>query len=97
MKKITLATIKSFINKTNDLYISTRSTFDGMQDCVTSTGKKEFVKAERTERFMENTCGIVGAWFVKGSRDYFVEYNDGKFAGFEVHNCCGKFIVAKPI
>jgi len=97
MKKITLATVKSFINKTADLHISTRSTFDGMQDCVASTGNREFAKANRTDEFIENTFGIVGAWFVKGSRDYFTEYNDGKFAGFEVYNCCGKFILAKPI
>ena len=35
MKKITRTTIKSFIKKNfDDLYISTRSRFNGMIDCV---------------------------------------------------------------
>ncbi len=97
MKKITLATIKSFIKKTPDLHISIQSHFDGMQDCVTSSIDKSFALAQRDAKFIENTMGIHGAWFVKGSRDYFSEYKDDKFFGYTVSNCCGTFVIAKPI
>jgi len=97
MKKITLATIKSFIKKTPDLHISIQSHFDGMQDCVTSSIDKSFALAQRNAKFIENTMGIHGAWFVKGSRDYFSEYKDDKFFGYTVSNCCGTFVIAKPI
>jgi len=97
MKKTTLSTIKSFIKNTQDLHISVSSTFDGMQDCVTSCKDKSFMLAERNAGFLENTMGIKGAWFVKGSRDYFSDYVDDKFVGYEISNCCGTFILAKPI
>ena len=51
MKKITRTTIKSFIKKNfDDLYISTRSRFNGMIDCVDACADQSFYKVERDER-----------------------------------------------
>lgn len=97
MKRTTLATIKSFVKNTSNLHISVNSRFDGMQDCVTSCKDKSFSPAIRDASFHENTMGIKGAWFVKGSKDYFYDYKDDKFEGYEISNCCGKFILVKPI
>ena len=94
-KKLTRATIKSFIRKAGkDLLISTRSRFDGMTDCVQSTDSKEFSPALLAERYCDNNMGIQGAWFVLGSRDWFTAYDNGEVTGFEVSNCCGSFILA---
>ena len=51
MKKITRTTIKSFIKKNfDDLYISTRTRFNGMIDCVDACADQSFHKVERDER-----------------------------------------------
>lgn len=96
-KKITLATIKSFINnemKNDKLYIASLSSFDGMVDCVMPSDDKNFKKAVKSERNSENDLGVAGAWFVKGSRDSFETFENDEFKGFEVYNCCGSFILA---
>ena len=50
MKKITRTTIKSFIKKNfDDLYISTRTRFNGMIDCVDACADQSFHKVERDE------------------------------------------------
>jgi hypothetical protein len=93
MAKVTLRTIKSFINKNrNNLYIMNKSDFNGMVDCVMPSEDKSFRKAEEGDR--DNELGIKGAWFVGSSRDYFEEYNFGEFKGYEVSNCCGNFVLA---
>jgi hypothetical protein len=70
-KRITLATVKSFIKKNIDnLYINKKSSFDGMTDCVERLAGG-FGKAVRTTEHVEHTNGIKGAWFVGSSRDYF--------------------------
>lgn len=94
VKKITLATIKAFVRKNEDsLYIMKKSSFDGMVDGVRACEDRAFRPVEN-EAHHEATMGIKGAWFVRGSRDYFNEYDDGKFKGYEVSNCCGSFILA---
>lgn len=98
-KKITLATVKSFVKKNFDnLYIKNESDFDGMQDCVTQCEDKPFRKVKKDERDNEytnkRTLCIAGAWFVGSSRDYFSEYEDNNFTGIEVYNSCGSFILA---
>ena len=96
--KTTLATIKSFIKKSNNLYIKNLSSFSGYTDCVEYLDSPTFQKAvsPADDRNHKNCLGIQGAWFVFGSRDYFREYDDGEFIGYEVYNCCGKFILATP-
>ena len=94
-KKITLATVKSFVKKNFDnLYIRNDSDFDGMQDCVVSTGDSSFRKVETDERCSDRTLGIKGAWFVGSSRDYLKSYENDNFKGIEVYNSCGSFILA---
>ena len=92
--KITLSTIKAFVRKNPDLLIKCVSDFDGMTDCVEQNRGAQFKKAEPSERNPENTLGIRGAWFVKGSRDYFTPFQENGLKGFEVYNCCGSFILA---
>jgi len=93
MPKTTLTTIKSFIRKNTNLYISTKSRFDGMVDCVMPCDNKLFEPVKPSNE-SKNTLGIEGAWFVFDSRDYFYDYEDSEFKGYEVSNCCGKFILA---
>lgn len=95
--KATKATFKSFIKKNaGNIYILVKSSFDGMVDGCSSTGQRNFVKAETTERNIENTVGINGVWLVGSSRDYFTPFENESFVGFEVMNCCGYFKVAVP-
>lgn len=95
MAKITKTTIKSFIKKNFDnLYIKKTSHFDGMTDGVENIENPTFLKVEKDERIPENTLGVAGAWFVGQSRDYFYDYEDDNFKGYEISNCCGGFILA---
>jgi hypothetical protein len=92
----TLTTIKSFIRKNPDLYINNLSNFDGMVDCVMPCEDRGFRKATAPDQGYnhENKLGIQGAWFVFGSRDYIRSYDDDRFSGYEISNCCGHFILA---
>jgi hypothetical protein len=92
-KKITLATLKSFIRKNNgNLYINVTSDFNGMTDCVeqVSNGVSKCVYENEYERY---TLGIKGVWVVGGTRNYFTSFEDDKFKGIKVSNCCGSFVV----
>ena len=89
----TLTTIKSFIRKNPALYISTKSRFDGMVDCVMPCDDKDFSPVQPSDGY-KNTLGIAGAWFVFDSRDSIWAYEDEHFKGYEVYNCCGSFILA---
>ena len=94
-KKITLATFKSFIKKNaENLLVNEVSSFDGMHDCVMSSEKIGFTKITKTENNVNHTLGIVGLWLVGSSRDYFRTYEDEKYTGIEVYNCCGSQIIA---
>ena len=97
MKKITRTTIKSFIKKNfDDLYISTRTRFNGMIDCVDACADQSFHKVERDERerIHDTSLGIKNAYFVGSSRDYFQPYDLDGFKGYEIYNCVGSFILA---
>ena len=92
--KTTKATIKSFVRKNNgNLFINVRYSFDGMVDGCT-TRNDGFVKVESTTDHTDHTLGVVGAWLVNGSRDYFTPYNKNGYIGYEISNCCGNFILA---
>ena len=94
MKKITLATVKSFIRKnSNNLFINVKSSFDGMTDGCEPCNNG-FMVAVPAQDHIENNLGINGAWVVGSSRDYFTPYFKDGFSGIEVYNCCGKFILA---
>lgn len=96
-KRVTLSTIKAFIKREmarGNLYISNKSDFDGMVDCVMPCDNKGFRKATAPNCVSENNQGVNGAWFVRSSRDYFQPFADENFIGYEVSNCCGDFILA---
>lgn len=95
-KKITLATIKSFVRKSANLHISEKSRFDGMVDCVMPTENNGFTPVIASDKHQQYTLGIQGAWFVLGGGDRFSAYEDEKFVGYSVYNCCGSFLLAVP-
>lgn len=96
MKKITIATVKSFIKKNElNLLINVKSRFDGMTDGVESQNGG-FNKIRKSERFHNNTLGILGVWFTPSTRNWCETYEDELYQGFRVDNCCGCFIVAIP-
>lgn len=93
-KRITLATVKSFIRKNDGrIHINVKSRFNGMIDGL-EFNNDGFSKAEKTEWNQEYTLGIAGAWFVGSSRDRFSDFDDGKYSGIRVSNACGSFILA---
>jgi hypothetical protein len=96
MKKVTLSTIKSFLKKNEgQILIKVDSKFDSMTDCVERVNDG-FTFAKKHNGVNSNyTLGLDGAWFVGSSRDYFKVYEDEKFQGFYIYNCCGSFTIAK--
>lgn len=93
-KKITLATLKSFVNKNKEqLYLKVESSFSGMTDMV-ETIEQPFSKAEAYDGNLKNTLGFRGIWLVGSSRDYIKTFENDTFKGFAVSNCCGDFLVA---
>lgn len=95
-KKVTLATVKSFIKKNiNDLYIRMDSRFDGMVDCVMPNSEANFSKVDPTKLdFSKPDFGLEGFWHVGQSSDYFEFFQENNMTGFKVSNCCGSSILA---
>ena len=77
-----------------NLYISCKTSFDGMVDGCTSCSDKGFKPVTMIDSNLSSTLGISGAWFVGGSRNLFNTYEDENFTGIEVYNCCGSFVLA---
>ena len=97
MKKTTRATIKSFIKKQHadkNLYVKTKSSFDGMVDMVTDV-QDDFRKVDEINMEKEYDFGIRGLWLVGGSRDWFKDYEDEKYIGYEIYNCCGSSLIVR--
>lgn len=93
-KKITLATVKSFIKKNKEnLFINVKSRFSGMTDGL-ENHNNGFQKVEVAKEMDEFTLGIKGAWFVRESRDWFSAFEENKFSGIKISNSCGSFIIA---
>ena len=94
MKKITKATVKSFIRKNaGKIYVKVESSFSGMTDAIERI-EDDFDLAKESTRNVDHTFGIEGAWFVGHSRDYCRPYEDEKYNGFYIHNACGSFVLA---
>jgi hypothetical protein len=107
-KKITKATVKSFIRKNRaSLLINVESSFDGMVDGVRDTGSRDFspichrdyydrelCKFVEVSHDCENSMGIRGVWFVHGPRNSCRRFETETLVGFEVYNCCGTWKVA---
>lgn len=95
MSKITLRTLKSFITKNRDkLHIQVKSRFDGMVDCVTHNEAPQFAPVRDAHNPHKNNFGMAGVWFVFDSRDSYDAYDDGRYEGYSVYNCCGSFVLA---
>ena len=96
MNKTTRATIKSFIKreaKNNNLYVKTKSSFDGMTDCVQDV-KDNFRKVNEINFSDKYSFGIRGLLLVGQSRDSFDDYADQDYIGYKIYNCCGTSIIA---
>lgn len=83
-KKITMATLKSFIRRSESLFVSVEYAFDGRVDCVTVSGDCGIHPVSK-----ENAIGTNGVWCVGSSRDYFEYCEEGEYFGIRVYNCCG--------
>lgn len=95
MKKVTKATLKSFIKKNEGkLFIRSKSSFDGMVDGCTNESDRGFKSASKANEYGKYNLGYKGLWLVGSSGNYFNSYEDDKFVGIEVYNCCGNSIVA---
>lgn len=92
-KRITLATLKSFIKHNADnIHINLLSTFDSMIDCV-SNRNDGFKHTLFNGSKIKNTLGYDGIWVNRtGNGFYYFENKD--YIGIEVSNSCGNFIVA---
>lgn len=101
-KKITMATLKSFIRKEKgSLFVSVDSHFDGMVDCVMPNKDAGFTLAtedtESNEYFLKRTLGINGVWVVGESRDRIYPYDKDGYVGYHVYNACGSFTLAVKV
>ena len=93
-KKITLATVKSFIKRNEgNLYVKVCSRFSGMTDMVEDV-KDDFEPAQKTESNNNYNLGFDGIWCVGSSRDRFTLYRDKDYVGVNIYNCTGKCIIA---
>lgn len=87
-KKITMATLKSFIKNAKDLYVESVASFDGMTDCVESVENRELREISK-----DKAIGHGGVWCVGSSRDYFEFKETNTHFGIEVYNSCGSGIL----
>ena len=79
-----MATVKAFVRKNSDkLFVKVESSFDGMVDGVMPT-KDNFRQVKQEDAF-----GSKGVWVVGSSNDYITAYEDNKYIGFKIGNCCG--------
>lgn len=83
-KKITAATVKSFINKAEVLFVESISSFSGMSDCVEQNTDRKLVEVPK-----DKAIGHSGVWMVGSSRDYFTFKETETHYGIEVYNSCG--------
>jgi len=95
-KKITLATLKSFAKRNQEnIFTKELSSFDGMTDGVEYNPNANWSKTEiNPEKSNYYKTGIQGVYTVGSSRDYFSLYEDEKFTGIRIYNCCGTSILA---
>ena len=108
-KKITMATVKSFVKNADKLYVENLSSFDGMVDCVMPCQNSTMKEVSK-----ENALGHNGAYIVGSSRDYFeYQYKEIestseftftgvtfhcmqepiKYVGIKIYNSCGSAIL----
>jgi hypothetical protein len=93
--KFTISTLKSFAKRNADrLYVKETSSFDGMVDCVMpSEGAWRKTTVTQPKENAYYRLGIDGVYTV-GGRDKVDLYEDKKYIGLRVYNCCGESILA---
>lgn len=94
-KKITKATIKSFIRKNKDeIMVLHTNRFDAYCDGVRPVSEP----FERVEFRIENGKEVPSYLSVPLDirHNIFKPYNKNGMIGFEVYNCCGTYVVAIP-
>jgi len=95
MTKITKATIKSFIRKNEGcLYIKHLSKWDPTDDSLRSLSDPVFVRAEEPKEIDNYNLGVYGLFWMSGIRNTVYPFNNGEFQGYEIANCCGRWILA---
>jgi hypothetical protein len=87
-KKITLTTLKSFIKKSDKLFVETISSFSGMSDMVEMNEDRQLIEVSK-----EKAIGHEGVWIVGNSRDYFKFMETETHYGIKVYNACGSEIL----
>jgi hypothetical protein len=83
-KKITMATLKSFIKNANNLFVETKSRFNGMFDGIEYFKDTEMIQIEKAD-----AIGYKGVYCVGRSRDYFTYKEKDGYIGIQVSNACG--------
>lgn len=92
-KRITVTTVRAFIRKNQGkIFINVKLIFDGMQDGMAAKNEG-FLPATETTDNVENTFGIMNAWFTSGT-NYIVYYDSENYTGFSISNACAHFILA---
>lgn len=85
-KRITLATLKSFIrNSKRQLFVEQHSEFKLMTDMI------ESVDRDITPVEKEDAIGHKGVWCVFRASNYFKFAEKGGHYGITVCNCCGSW------
>lgn len=94
-KRITKATLKSFIKRNSDkIYTNELSSYDGMQDMVTKR-ESGFTPAEvDMEKVNKGEHYILDGVYLVYGKNWFDLYEDDNFIGIEVYNSCGNSVVA---
>ena len=98
MKKITRATVKSFIRRHRDnLFIRIDSKIQGYDDGKSRIHGATFNAATVSNLADEITLGVEGAWFLgRGfvGGDYFESFQRDGYEGIEVFNRMCSFVLA---
>jgi hypothetical protein len=87
-KKITLATVKSFVKNVPAIYVEHKSSFSGMSDMVEYHSETRMIEISK-----EKALGINGAYVVGRSRDYFRYMESETHYGIKIYNACGSAIL----
>lgn len=83
-----MATLKSFIKKSNNLYVECISAFSGMNDCIEYNNERSLIEVSK-----DKAIGFDGVYCVGQSRDYFQYMETETHYGIKVFNCCGSGIL----
>jgi hypothetical protein len=98
-KRITLATIKSFIRKNKEnLFIRTTRSYDLIESFSKTSDNLNFRPIESTDLSIQYTLGIKDVWIAGQGRDGFLAYENDKYIGYDIYNVCHAFnlVIKKP-